>query len=66
MVFKIYKDSGSNWRWILLGRNKNVIAISGESFDGRQECLRSISLIKANLPTASVIEDNNIKHLDRA
>lgn len=66
MVFKIYKDSGQNWRWVLLGRNKNVIAISGESFDSRQECLQSISLIKANLPTSSVIEDSSIKPLNTA
>lgn len=64
MIFKIYKDSGSNWRWVLLGRNKNVIAISGESFNNKKGCLQSISLIKDNLPTASIIEDNNIKHLN--
>jgi len=62
VIFKIYKDTYNQWRWLLLNNNHNITAISAVSYINRQECLRAISDLKDALPIAPIIEDDSVKH----
>ena len=46
MVYYIYKDRASEWRWQLKTENGNIIADSGEGYRNRQDCLAGIQLVK--------------------
>ena len=45
-TFEVYKDAGGEWRWRLVAGNERIIAVSGEGYRHRQDCLHGIELVK--------------------
>lgn len=54
--FEVYRDSSGEYRWRLKHNNGNVIAGSGEGYKSKDNCLKGIDSVKANAPTATVVE----------
>jgi len=52
MTFWIYKDAAGEWRWRLRAANNQIIAVSGEGYKNKQDCIGAIGLVKlcANAP----------------
>lgn len=48
MAYYIYQDVSGYWRWRFVASNGRIIAVSSESYQHRQDCLHSISLVKAS------------------
>lgn len=46
--YQIYKDSQSQWRWRFVASNGKTIAVSSEAYHNKNDCLHSISLVKAS------------------
>ena len=47
MYFQIFKDIVYQWRWRLRAANNQIIAISGEGYANKQDCLHGIDLVKS-------------------
>jgi len=45
-VFQYYQDKGGNWRWRLRNDEGKIIAVSGQSFKTRDECLSDLETAK--------------------
>lgn len=45
-TFQVYEDAGGEWRWRLIAGNERIIAVSGEGYRHRQDCLHAIELVK--------------------
>lgn len=48
MAYWVFKDTNSQWRWRLVARNGRSIAISGEAYHNKVDCLHAISLVKSS------------------
>ena len=44
-TFTVYRDRNRQWRWSLRARNNNIIAVSGESYTRRHDCLRAVDTV---------------------
>ena len=47
MVFKIVPDKLGQYRWQLRAANNYIIAVSGESYLNKADCLYAIRLVKS-------------------
>lgn len=47
MVYEMYKDQGSYWRWRLFAANGKIVADSGEGYFNKADCLHGINLVKS-------------------
>ena len=47
MIFEIYRDSKSQYRWRLFAENKKIVADSGESYYNKKDCEHGIDLVKS-------------------
>lgn len=56
MVYHVYQDLESQWRWRLLSPNNKIIAACVNGFDKKDTCLASINLVKSSA-NAVLIED---------
>lgn len=56
VAYHIYRDVSNQWRWRLRSANMRIIAISGEAYHNKQDCLTAINLVKGS-SNAPVIED---------
>ena len=45
-TFRVYEDAGGEWRWRLVAGNDRIIAVSGEGYRDKRDCLRGIELVK--------------------
>jgi len=45
-VFQYYKDKGDRWRWRLRNDDGKIIAVSGEGFANKEECLDDLQTAK--------------------
>ena len=45
-TFHVYKDDAGEWRWRLVSGNSRLIAVSGEGYRHRADCLHGIELVK--------------------
>jgi uncharacterized protein len=45
-TFQVYEDGGGEWRWRLVAGNERIIAVSGEGYRDRRDCLHGIELVK--------------------
>ncbi|HEX6183174.1 MAG TPA: DUF1508 domain-containing protein [Pyrinomonadaceae bacterium] len=45
-TFQVYEDAGGEWRWRLVAGNDRIIAVSGEGYRNRRDCLHAIELVK--------------------
>jgi hypothetical protein len=60
-LFEMYKDAAGEWRFRLVASNGQIIAVSGEGFVSKNNCLDSINLVKRAASNARVI---NISEVD--
>ncbi|CAN7433752.1 DUF1508 domain-containing protein [Rhizobium sp. LjRoot254] len=44
----MYKDNQSLWRWVYYGDNGEEIAVSSESYTSKQNCLKSVNIMKSS------------------
>ncbi|HJQ31348.1 MAG TPA: DUF1508 domain-containing protein [Pyrinomonadaceae bacterium] len=44
--FRVYQDSAGEWRWRLVSGNSRIIAVSGEGYKHRADCLHAVELVK--------------------
>ena len=55
MHFRIYADTGNNYRWRLISANGRTIADSGEGYQNKGDCLGGIQLVKG-CQNASILD----------
>ena len=55
LPFEIYTDAKKQWRWRLKAKNGQIIAVSGEGYFNRADCIHAIELVKSS-STAPVKE----------
>ena len=46
MTYHVHKDADDRWRWTLVAANGKVLAVSGESYAQKSDCLNAISLVQ--------------------
>jgi uncharacterized protein len=53
MAYWVYRDASYQWRWRLKANNYKIIAVSGEGYHNKSDCLSAIQLVKGsgNTPT---------------
>lgn len=44
--YEIYKDNLDEWRWRYRVTNRNIIGVSSEGYVNKQDCIRSIEIMK--------------------
>src|SRR5215212_563481 len=44
-TFQVYTDAAGEWRWRLVAGNGLIIAVSGEGYRDKQDCLHGIELV---------------------
>lgn len=59
MVFELYKDRISQFRWRLYSVNGRILADSGESYISKQGAIDAINSIKQFVSTAKIIDSTN-------
>jgi uncharacterized protein YegP (UPF0339 family) len=47
MKFEVYEDNKGEWRWRLFADNGQIIAVPGEGYVAKVNCLANIALVKA-------------------
>lgn len=45
-TFQVYEDAKGEWRWRLVAGNERIIAVSGEGYRDKRDCLHGIELVK--------------------
>lgn len=60
MRFEVSQDRREEWRWSLKGDNYESIAVSGEGYTDKSDCMAAIKLVKG----ASEAEVITIVNLD--
>jgi uncharacterized protein YegP (UPF0339 family) len=53
-MFSVFKDTTKQWRSRLLADNNQIVAVSGEGYVNRQDCVNAIYLVKRLAPIAGV------------
>ena len=48
MAYYVFKDSAGQWRWRLVANNNKSIAISGEGYWNKSDCLHAIDLVQGS------------------
>lgn len=48
MAYHVYQDAQGQWRWRLLAANRQIVAVSGEGYVRKADCLHGIELVKAS------------------
>lgn len=49
MTYWYYKSTADNqWRWRLRAANNRIIAVSGEGYHNKADCLHAIALVKGS------------------
>jgi len=43
--FKVFQDVGAQWRWRLVAANGRNVAVSGEGYWNKNDCLHGINLV---------------------
>ena len=44
--FRVYQDAAGEWRWRLVSANGRILAVSGEGYRHRADCLHGVELVK--------------------
>jgi uncharacterized protein YegP (UPF0339 family) len=57
MKFVVFKDTNGQYRWRFVSSNSRIVAISGEGYINKSDCLAGIELVKKHAGTAA-IEDS--------
>lgn len=48
MAYYIFTDANGHWRWRLVSGNNKSIAISGEGYWNKSDCINAINLVKSS------------------
>ena len=58
MAYYVFKDEKGEWRWYLQAKNGKKIAVSGEGYNDRADCLDAIDLVKVSMAAPiNVVEE---------
>jgi uncharacterized protein YegP (UPF0339 family) len=57
MVFQVYEDSASEFRWRLVAGNNRTVADSGEGYDSRSNAHRAVEDVQSSAPRASLKDE---------
>jgi uncharacterized protein YegP (UPF0339 family) len=52
--FEVYKDRGGEFRWRLRATNTQVLAVSGDGYKARRDCINAIESVKRDVANAPV------------
>lgn len=55
-TFEVYKDAADEYRWRLRDGNDEITADSGEGYVSESNCKRAIDNVKADAPSAPVVD----------
>jgi uncharacterized protein YegP (UPF0339 family) len=55
-TFEVYKDRAGEFRWRLRTANSQIIAISGDGYKNKADCMAGVDSVKKNAPLAKVEE----------
>ena len=54
--YEVYEDTAGEWRWRLIAANgSDIIAVPGEGYSSKQNCLKGIASVQGN-SDAPVVE----------
>jgi uncharacterized protein YegP (UPF0339 family) len=54
--FEVYQDVGGSWRWRLVAvENGRIVAVSGESFDSKQNAERAVETESSYYQTGTYV-----------
>ena len=53
--FEVYKDEAGEWRWRFIASNGRIIAVAGEGYINKSDCLHGIELVKSEAPEAEIV-----------
>jgi len=53
--FALYQDGRNEWRWRLVARNGEIVAIGGEAYASKYNAIRAIETFRAALAAAPVV-----------
>ena len=45
-AFQVFKDEAGEWRWRLTAGNNRIVAVSGEGYGRREDCLHGVELVR--------------------
>ena len=54
MKFEVFRDARNEYRWRFKAANGQIVAVSGEGYHNKQDCLHGIALVKQYGPNAPV------------
>ncbi len=54
MRFEYFVDAQNGWRWRFISKNGRIIAVSSESYEDKESCLRSIEIVQKYAPDATI------------
>ena len=54
MKFVVLKDTNGQYRWRFVSPNGKMVAIAGEGYINKSDCLAGIELVKKHAGTATV------------
>jgi uncharacterized protein len=49
MKYVVFRDQSKEWRWRLKADNGESIAVSGEGYVNKQDCIYAIQLVKSSI-----------------
>jgi len=53
--FEVYTDKSGHWRFRLKAVNGQIVA-TGQGYSSRATCIKGIESVKANAPSAEIID----------
>jgi uncharacterized protein len=55
IMFQIFKsDQDNQWYWRLRANNHEIVAVGGEGYSSKQNCLRGIMAVRSLIPDALI------------
>jgi uncharacterized protein YegP (UPF0339 family) len=54
--FEVFRDVKQEYRWRLVAANGRAVAVSGEGYTRRDDCLRALKTVRELVPTAPVVD----------
>ena len=52
--FFVFKGKDSQWYWRFYAPNNQIIAIGGEGYKNKSDCVAGLNLVAGNAPGASI------------
>lgn len=56
MEIEVYEDDAGEFRWRLLGRNNEIMAVSGEGYSSRDDAGNAAANVREYMPDADLLD----------